>query len=114
MQALIAVLAIVAGILLGFWIRTVSTKRELGLLDQRNRESLDALGALQKQLTQAHAESAARAGFESLARERAATVTQVNAEVAGLRSELESKSTHASSLSARISQLEADLNNERQ
>ncbi len=114
MQALIAVLAVVAGILLGFWIRTVSTKRELALLDQRNRESLDALAALQKQLMQSHAESAARAGFESLAAERAAVIAHGNAELAALRSEIESKSTHASSLSARISQLEADLNNERQ
>jgi DNA recombination protein RmuC len=114
MQALTAVLAVVAGILLGFWIRTVSTKRELALLDQRNRESLDALAALQKQLMQSHAESAARAGFESLAAERAAAIAHGNAEVAALRSEIESKSTHASSLSARISQLEADLNNERQ
>jgi len=114
MQALIAVVAVVAGILLGFWIRAISAKRELALLDQRNRESLDALAALQKQLTQSQAESAARAGFESLAAERAAAIVHGNAEVAALRSELESKSTHASSLSARISQLEADLNNERQ
>lgn len=114
MQALTAVLAVVAGILLGFWIRTVSTKRELALLEQRNRESLDALAALQKQLMQSHAESAARAGFESLAAERAAAIAHGNAEVAALRSEIESKSTHASSLSARISQLEADLSNERQ
>jgi DNA recombination protein RmuC len=114
MQALIPIVAVLAGILLGLWIRTASTKRELALLEQRNRESTDALGALQKQLVQAHADSAARAGFESLAQERAATIAQVNAEVAGLRSELESKSTHATSLSARISQLEADLNNERQ
>ncbi len=113
MQALVAVLAIVAGILLGFWIRTVSARRELALLDQRNRESLDALAALQKQLAQSHAESASRAGFESLAAERAATIAHATAEVAALRSELESKSTHASSLSARISQLEADLQNER-
>ncbi|HMG85793.1 MAG TPA: DNA recombination protein RmuC [Terracidiphilus sp.] len=113
MQALTAVLAVVAGILLGFWIRTVSTKREWALLEERNRESLDALAALQKQLTQAHAESAARAGFESLAAERAAAIAHANAEVAALRSELESKSTQASSLNARISQLEADLHNER-
>ena len=48
MQALIAVFAVLAGILLGFWIRTVSAKRELALLDQRNRESFEALAALPK------------------------------------------------------------------
>ncbi|MGA7241960.1 MAG: DNA recombination protein RmuC [Terracidiphilus sp.] len=114
MQALIAVVAVLAGTLLGLWIRTVSTKRELALWDQRNRESFDAIAVLQKQLTQAHAESASRAGFESLAAERAAAIAQINAEVTILRTELASKSSHASSLSARIGQLEADLNNERQ
>ncbi len=114
MQALIAVVAVLAGTLLGLWIRTISTKRELALWAQRNRESFDAIAALQKQLTQAHAESASRAGFESLAAERAAAIAQINAEVTILRTELASKSSHASSLSARISQLEADLNNERQ
>ena len=39
MQALLAVGAVLAGILLGFWIRSISAKRELDLLDQRNRES---------------------------------------------------------------------------
>ena len=36
MQALLAVVAVLAGILLGFWIRSISAKRELALLDQRN------------------------------------------------------------------------------
>jgi DNA recombination protein RmuC len=113
MQALIAVVAIVAGILLGFWIRTVSTKRELALLDQRNRESLDAVAALQRHLTQAHAESAARAGFESLAAERDKTINRLTIERDGLRAELQTGSDAARTQAARISQLEADLNNER-
>ena len=113
MQALIAVLALVAGILLGFWIRTVSTKRELALLDQRNRESLDALANLQKQLAQAHAESAARAGFESLAAERDKTINRLTTERDGLRSELQTGADAARTQAARISQLEADLQNER-
>ena len=114
MQALITIVAVVAGILLGFWIRTVFARRELAHLDQRNRDSIDALNALQRQVVQVQAESAFRAGFESLAAERAATIAQVLADVASLRTELESKSSHASSLSARISHLEAELNNERQ
>src|SRR5579863_166974 len=108
MQALIAVLAIVAGILLGFWIRTVSTKRELGLLDQRNRESLDALAALQKQLIQAHAESAARAGFESLAAERDKTINRLTSERDELRTQLQTGADAARMQAARNSQLEAD------
>src|SRR5580692_9132299 len=103
MQALIAVVAIVAGILLGFWIRTVSTKRELALLDQRNRESLDAVAALQRHLTQAHAESAARAGFESLAAERDKTINRLTIERDGLRAELQTGSDAARTQAARIS-----------
>jgi DNA recombination protein RmuC len=113
MQALTAVLAVVAGILLGFWIRTVSTKRELALLDQRNRESLDALAALQKQLMQSHAESAARAGFESLAAERDKTINRLTLERDGLHAELQTGADNARTQAARISQLEADLHNER-
>ena len=113
MQALTAVVAVVAGILLGFWVRSISVKRELALLDQRNRELFAALAALQKQLTQAQSESAFRAGFESLAAERATAIAQLNNEVVGLRTELASKASNESSLNARVSQLEADLNNER-
>jgi DNA recombination protein RmuC len=114
MQALIAVVAVVAGVLLGIFIRANSAKRELAPLEQRNRESFEALAALQKQLAQAQSESAARAGFESLATERSATLSRCNSEIASLRTELTSKSLNESSLNAHISQLEADLNNERQ
>jgi DNA recombination protein RmuC len=113
MQALIAVVAVLAGVSLGFWIRSISAKRELALWDQRNRESFEALSALQKQLVQTQSESGSRAGFESLAIERAAAIAQLNNEVVAVRAELASKSTNESALNARISQLEADLNNER-
>jgi len=114
MQALVAVIAVVAGILLGFWIRSNSAKRELAMMEQRNRESFDAINALQRQLVQAQAESSGRAGFESLALERAATLAQLNGEITGLRSEIAARGSAESSLNARISQLEAELNNERQ
>ena len=113
MQALFVGIAIFAGLVLGFIIRSASARREGALLEQRNRESLDALNALQKQLMQSQSESASRAGFESLATERTAIIDRLNSEIAGLRSELASKAAHESSLNAQISQLEADLNNER-
>ena len=113
MQALLAVVAVLAGILLGFWIRSLSAKRELALLEQRNRESFEALAALQSQLAQSQAESGSRAGFESLAGERAAAIAQLSNELGGLRTELASKATNESALNARIGQLEADLKNER-
>ena len=114
MQALIAIVAVVAGILLGLWIRTVSTKRELALLEQRNRESLDALNVLQRQLAQSQAESASRAGFESVAAERDKTIARLASERDSVRAELNSSSEIIRTHAARISQLEAELNNERQ
>jgi DNA recombination protein RmuC len=114
MQALIAVVAVVAGILLGFWIHSISAKRELALLEQRNRESFEALAALQKQLAQTQSESASRAGFESVAAEREKTISQLSEERDGLRAELQSNSEVIRGQVGRLSQLEADLNNERQ
>ncbi len=102
-----------AGILLGFWIRSNSAKRESALLEQRNRESIDALSALQRQLAQAQIESASRAGFESVAAEREKAISQLSEERDGLRAELQSSSEVIRSQVGRLSQLEADLHNER-
>lgn len=114
MQVFSVLIALVAGILLGFWIRSNSAKRESAFLEQRNRESMDALGALQRQLAQAQTESSARAGFESLAAEREKTILQLASERDAIRIELQAAAETARTTSARISQLEADLNNERQ
>jgi len=113
MQALFVGIAIVAGLILGFIIRSASARRESALLEQRNREAFDALGALQRQLSQAQSESAARAGFESLAIERAANISQLSDDVSSLRADLDYKTASETTLRARISQLEADLSNER-
>src|SRR5690348_16836233 len=113
MQGLFVGIAIVAGLILGFVIRSVSARRESTLLEQRNREALDALNALQRQLAQAQSESAARAGFESVAAERSANIAQLNAELANLRADLDYKAASETTLRARISQLETELNNER-
>ena len=114
MQVLIAVLSLVAGILLGFFVRSHSAKRESSLLEQRNREAIDALGALQKQLAQAQTESASRAGFESLAAERDKTIARLASERDAVRAEAQVAAETVRTQAARLSQLEADLNNERQ
>jgi DNA recombination protein RmuC len=113
MQALYVAISIIAGIILGFFIRSASARRESALLEQRNREGFDALNALQRQLAQSQSESAARAGFEPLASERAASIAQLNSDINSLRLDLASKSSNESTLAARISQLEAELKNER-
>ena len=114
MQEVIAGIAILAGIALGYWIRTISTKAEKALLEQRTRESAETLVLLQSQVAQAQAASVARAGFESLALEREKTIERLNAERDLLRTEQQTSHDASRTYAARISQLEADLKNERQ
>lgn len=113
MQALIAAIAIVAGILLGFWIRSNSAKSERAMLDQRNREAAASLDATSRQLAQIQAESAARAGFESLAAEREKRLGQLAADCDGLRDQLRALTNIERDQAARIKGLQSDLDNER-
>jgi DNA recombination protein RmuC len=113
MQALFVAIAIVVGLVIGFLIRAASARREAALLELRNREAFDALNALQRQLSQAQSESALRAGFEPLAAERAGLISQLSNEISNLRADLDYKTAGETTLRARISQLEAELNNER-
>ncbi len=113
MQAVIAVVALLAGILLGFIIRANSAKSEKALLEKQISANAEALAALQGKLAQSQAESAARAGFEPLAAEREKTIAQLRAESDNLRSEIAAKAATASTHAARISQLEAELEAER-
>ena len=80
MQAFIAVAALVAGILLGYIIRGNSAKSEKALLEKQVSGSTEALAAAQRQFAQAQASADARAGFESLAAERAKTIVLVATE----------------------------------
>jgi DNA recombination protein RmuC len=114
LQALIAGIAVVAGIALGYWIRSNAAKSEKILLEQRGRESTEALAAAHTQLAQVQAESAARAGFESVAAERTGTIARLTSERDAGRTELQSSHAVVRDQAALISRLEADLNNERQ
>jgi DNA recombination protein RmuC len=119
MQALIAAIAAAfAGIVLGFLLRSVAAKAEKAQTERRSEELAAELSAVRAALSQAQAESqsqsAARAGFESLASERAATMAQLAAERDRLRTELQARGEAESRSAARISQLEAELRNERQ
>ena len=103
-----------AGIVLGFWLRANSAKAEKEQLERRAGELTAELASVRGELAQAQAESAARAGFESLAAEREKTIGQMAAERDGLRVELQAKAEAESLSAARISQLEAELRSERQ
>jgi DNA recombination protein RmuC len=115
MPGLIAgVVAAFVGILVGFWLRHSLAKWEKERLERRVQEQASELIAVRGELAQAQGESAGRAGFASLAGERAKTIAQLTTEKDGLREELRAKVESESRLTARVSELETELRNERQ
>jgi DNA recombination protein RmuC len=104
---LAAVVAAIAGILVGFWLRGASAAK-------RSAELECDLGTARSELTQAQSQSAARAGFEALATEREKSIDRLVAERDGLRTEIQAKAASERTLGARVSELEAELRNERQ
>lgn len=115
MQAWVAgVVAALVGIVLGFWLRSAATKTERAMLEQRNRELNDALEATRQSLAQAQAESAVRAGFESLAAEREKSLARLAAECDAVREQLQASAAVERDLAAQKSRLEAELKSERE
>jgi DNA recombination protein RmuC len=107
-----AVAAFFVGIIVGFWLRERSAKVD-ALKQERAALDLSAqLTELRAALNQAQADSAARAGFESLAAERASSIVQITAEREALRQELEAKSQLQSDAAKTIGELETKLENE--
>lgn len=114
MQALIAVLAALAGILLGYWLRHSSAKNEKEQSLRRSQEISAELVRIQAQLTEVQGIAAARAGFESLCVEREKTIRQITSERDQASAELQTRAAAEREYAARVSQLEAELRNERQ
>ena len=112
-QAVIAGVALIAGVLLGFWMRGNAAKAEKALLEQKAGEATQSLATAQMQLAEAQAESAARAGFEKLAAERERTLAAIGAERDAAREELRTAGETANNKTGRISALEKELENER-
>ena len=94
------VVAAFVGILVGFWLRG-------SLAGTRVKQLEGDLSAARAELARAQAESAARAGFEALAAERGMALERMRED---LRVLAETERTQG----ARISQLDAELRNERQ
>ncbi len=114
MQGLIGgIVAAFVGILVGFWLRGASGKAEKTQMQQRAQELAAELAAARSDLQKSQAESAARAGFESLAAERARTIAQLAAERDRLSEDIASKTTAESQALAQVSRLQAELNAER-
>jgi DNA recombination protein RmuC len=103
----IGAVAALAGILVGFWLRSVSAAK-------RSAELERDLGEARNQLAQAQAQSSERAGFQALASEREKTIERVAAERDGLHTELHAKNEVERALTARISALDAELRKERE
>ncbi|KAA6460325.1 DNA recombination protein RmuC [Acidobacteria bacterium AB60] len=113
MQALMAAVAALAGILLGYWLRSTSAAKEKQQLEGRLGEAAGSLAAARSEAGQAQATAAARAGFESLAAERERTIAQLWAERDELRGALQAGVEEQRRASARVSALEAELRGER-
>lgn len=121
MVALIAgVVAALAGIVVGYWLRSLSAKSERAALERKAAEQAAELNAARSEVaqsradwTRAQAELGVRAGFEALANERAGVIGQLTAERDSLRAELQARTAAESLALARISKLEAELNGER-
>jgi DNA recombination protein RmuC len=107
------IVAAFAGILVGFWLRGASSKAERTQLERRSEELAGELNGARAELARAQSESAARAGFESLAGERVRAIAQLAAERDGLRAELGTKTTTEARALAQVSGLQAELNAER-
>jgi DNA recombination protein RmuC len=109
-QAVIAGVALVVGAVLGFVFRNHSAKTEKAIFDKTAAE----LDTVRSELARVQAESAARAGFESLANERQTMNDRLTAERDSARQELQRAEETARTHAALISQLEAELRGERQ
>jgi DNA recombination protein RmuC len=107
-------MAALAGILVGFWLRGLDVRAMIASLEQRNREIAEALAKARGELEHNTADTAARAAFESVATEREKVIVQMTAEQERMRGELQAKTDAEAAHAARVSELEADLRDERQ
>lgn len=113
MEALFVAIALLAGFGLGYALIGRAAKAAQAQLERRIQELSGELAAARSVLADSQAESATRAGFESLAGERERTIQQLNAERDGLRRELQVRSDALSSAQKSIGELTTQLENEK-
>jgi DNA recombination protein RmuC len=114
MQALIAAFAALAGILLGYWLRHASATAAKTQLAGRVEELAAELSRVRAECSAAQSLAASRAGFESLSAERERTIAALSRELSESRAETAVNAQNERAQAARISELEAELRNERQ
>jgi len=122
----VAIFAVCAGVALGYLLgkafaqaenrllreRQSGFETEKAIVERRAQELTAELNAVRASLAQAQADSAAHAGFESLAAERARSLAQLTAERDALRQEFQAKSELQSRSAKTIGELETKLANE--
>jgi DNA recombination protein RmuC len=108
----VAILAAIAGTVLGFWLRSAAATSGAAQLTQRNRQLEEDLSATRADLSQTQAESARRAGFEALSEERQRSIDRVTAEETQLKADLKSSGELVHQYAERIGKLESSLNHE--
>jgi DNA recombination protein RmuC len=113
MQALIGGIALIAGVLVGFWLKVVSGKAEKAQLERRSQELALELIGVRAELAKAQAESGARAGFESLAAERLNALSERNTQLELAIRQSEEKDREILRLTGINSKFETDLANEK-
>lgn len=111
-EAVIAVIAVVAGLLLGFFLGGKSAAVQRTAQEEKAREDAAALAAARNETAKAQEELKRAAGFEALAAERQASVDRLTAERDAVRNELQAASQSAREQAVRISELETLLNSE--
>jgi DNA recombination protein RmuC len=109
----VGALALTVGILLGFWQGTSNKRRNEGILEERNKDLTARIQASTALLGQVMAQSEARAGFESLAKEREAAIRQLKIEKGELQAAFDAKTRQEHLYAATVSRLEAELKAER-
>lgn len=121
MQALIAMVAALVGIGLGFWLRSAAAKgekaaaaNERAQLAQRNAELAAELAGVRTEIAQIREIAERRAGFESLCVERQGIIDRLTEEREQSVAAMLAKTEAERQLTAKISALEAELRNERQ
>ena len=117
MQALIAgiIAAFVQELSSGFWLRS---HRQSGKSADgpacRAQPRIDRRACRQRsELARIQSESAARAGFESLAQERERALRDATQERETLKADIQSRASHENTLGAEIATLEEQLKSER-
>ncbi len=108
----LGVIAVLIGIVIGFLLKSSAARSEKAMLEQRAQELAAELATARSALAQAQAESAARAGFESLAAERRQTIARLTEESAAIRRDLQASTAQASQAANTIAELSTRLENE--